>query len=69
MTPYSYHLGIWLAIKMIPASVMEDSREKARSMPPEVLADKRRSSIVIITLWIVLIFIIAMVVYLIFKRK
>lgn len=62
-------LGIWIAIKMIPTSVMEESREKARSMPPEVLTDKRRSTILIITLWIILLFILAMALYFIVRRK
>lgn len=62
-------LGIWIAIKMIPSKVMADAREKARSMPPDVLADKRKSAILVITLWIILLFIAAMAVYLIVKRK
>jgi uncharacterized membrane protein YkvA (DUF1232 family) len=62
-------LGIWIAIKMIPASVMAESREKARSMPPEILADKRKSILMIISIWVIVIAVIALVTYLIARRN
>jgi uncharacterized membrane protein YkvA (DUF1232 family) len=62
-------LGIWIAIKMIPAGIMDESREKARALPPEILADKRKSILLIISIWIIVIAVIALVIYLIARRK
>lgn len=61
-------LGIWLAIKMIPAQVMSESREKARLIPPEQMASKRNALLMIIFLWAVIIGIITWLVALIFSR-
>lgn len=61
-------LGILLALKMIPAQVMKESREKATSMPPEILADRRKSILLIVSLWIIIILVIALVVFLIFRK-
>jgi uncharacterized membrane protein YkvA (DUF1232 family) len=61
--------GIWLALKMIPSQVMADSRAKALAIPPQILADKRKSVMLIVSIWVVLILVIALVIYLITRRK
>lgn len=62
-------LGIWIAIKMIPASVMAKSREKAMSIPPDILADKRKSMLLIISIWVIVIAVIAFAAYMIARRN
>ncbi len=62
-------LGIWIAIKMIPASVMAESREKAMSIPPDILADKRKSMLLIISIWVIVIAVIAFAAYMIARRN
>jgi uncharacterized membrane protein YkvA (DUF1232 family) len=62
-------LGIYIAIKMIPASVMDEAREKARTLPPDVMADKRKSILLVISIWVIVISVIALVIYSIARRK
>jgi uncharacterized membrane protein YkvA (DUF1232 family) len=62
-------LGIWLAIKMIPADVMEDSRRKAMELQPAQLVNKRKSILIIISIWVIGLVIMACLFYLIFGRK
>lgn len=62
-------LGIWLALKMIPKEVMDDSRRKAMELHPSQLVDKRKSILLIIAIWVTLLVIISLVLYLIFWRK
>jgi uncharacterized membrane protein YkvA (DUF1232 family) len=62
-------LGIWIAIKMIPVSVMDEAREKARALPPDIMADKRKSILLVISIWAIVISVIALVIYLIARRK
>jgi len=62
-------LGIWLALKMIPTEVMADSRRKALELHPTQLVDKRKSVLLIATLWITFLVILSWVLYLIFWRK
>jgi uncharacterized membrane protein YkvA (DUF1232 family) len=62
-------LGIWLALKMIPKVVMEDSRQKAMVLQPSQLVDKRKSILLVIVIWGSLLVIITWLLYLIFWRK
>jgi len=62
-------LGIWLALKMIPAEVMDDSRQKAMDLQPSQLVDKRKSILLIVSIWITFLVILCWVLYLIFWRK
>lgn len=62
-------LGIWLAIKMIPSQVMSEARTKALAMPPEILADRRKSLLLIISIWVVIILVIALILFLIVGKK
>jgi len=62
-------IGIWLAIKMIPAEVMVESRLKAATLIPHQLVDKRKSLLLISIIWIILIGILTGLLYLLFRRK
>ena len=46
--------GIWLALKMIPADVMADSRAQAQAEAAAGLPISRAGAIVIIIIWLVL---------------
>jgi uncharacterized membrane protein YkvA (DUF1232 family) len=62
-------LGIWLALKMIPTEVMDDSRQKAMEIQPAQLVDKRKSILLIVGLWIIFLVVLSWVLYLIIWRK
>ena len=61
-------IGIWLAIRMIPAEVMADSRNKARDIRPEDLAKNRKAALVVIVFWLVIIAMIGWLLYTVFNR-
>jgi uncharacterized membrane protein YkvA (DUF1232 family) len=62
-------LGIWLALKMIPTAVMDDSRRKAMELHPSHHVDKRNSILLVIVIWVTLLLILSWVLYLIFWRQ
>ncbi len=47
-------LGIWLTLKMIPAPVLADCREKARASAEEARPVNRIAAAVIVAIWLVL---------------
>jgi uncharacterized membrane protein YkvA (DUF1232 family) len=62
-------LSIWLALKLIPKEVMDDSRQKATELQPSQLVDKRKSILLIVSIWMTFLVILSWVLYLIFWRK
>ena len=55
-------LGIWLALKMIPAPVMAECREKAREIIKQGKPVNRVAAVVIIAIWIVLAVLVVMLI-------
>ena len=55
-------LGIWLALKMIPAPVMAECREKAREIIKHGKPVNRVAAAVIIAIWIVLAVLVVMLI-------
>jgi uncharacterized membrane protein YkvA (DUF1232 family) len=47
-------LGIWLALKLIPAEVMAEARARAREMMAEGKPVNRAAAVVIVGLWLLL---------------
>jgi uncharacterized membrane protein YkvA (DUF1232 family) len=47
-------LGIWLALKLIPAEVMAEARERARQVMAEGKPVNRAAAVVIVGLWLLL---------------
>ena len=62
-------LGIWLVTKMIPKIVMADSRKKAAEIPIEIPIDRKKSIIIIVTIWLVIMAFIAWIIYFTYCSK
>ncbi len=56
-------LGAFLAVKMIPAAVMADSRQKAREVMAQGNPVNKLAAVIIIFIWIGLAVILGMIVY------
>ena len=47
-------LGVWLALKMIPAAVMAESRDKAQAIIANGKPVNRAAAVVIVAVWLLL---------------
>ncbi len=47
-------LGIWLALKLIPAEVMAESRDKAQTIIADGKLVNRAAAVVIVSIWLLL---------------
>ena len=56
-------LGAYLAVKMIPAEVMAESREKAREILAQGKPVNKLAAVIIVFIWIILAVVIGNVVY------
>ena len=45
-------LGIWLAVRLVPAEVMQDCRRQAQESPGPVAAANRAAAVVIVVIWL-----------------
>ena len=59
ITPF----GIWLALKMVPAEVMAEAREKARQVQGQDSRLGRMGALVIIVIWLLVVAGIGVIVY------
>lgn len=56
-------LGAYLAVKMIPAQVMEESREKAKDIMAQGKPINKLAAVVIVLIWIGLAVLVGVIVY------
>ena len=56
-------LGAYLAVKMIPAEVMDESREKAKEMLAQGKPVNKLAAVIIVFIWIILAVVMGVVVY------
>ncbi|MBI5230802.1 MAG: DUF1232 domain-containing protein [Coriobacteriales bacterium] len=61
-------LGIWLAVRLVPADVMADSRAKAAEAVDGGLPASRTAGIVVVVTWIVLALLCAALIYKLVRR-
>ncbi len=45
-------LGVWLALKMVPAPVLEECREKSRAMMAQGKPGMRAAAILVVAVWV-----------------
>jgi uncharacterized membrane protein YkvA (DUF1232 family) len=61
-------LGIYLAVKMIPPDVLEECREQSESVMAQGKPVNRVAAAVIVAIWLLLAFAVALVAYRVFQR-
>jgi len=61
-------LGIYLAVKMIPPDVLEECREQSESVMAQGKPVNRAAAVVIVAIWLLLAFAVALVAYRFFQR-
>jgi uncharacterized membrane protein YkvA (DUF1232 family) len=61
-------LGIYLAVRMIPPEVLEECREQSESVMAQGKPVNRAAAVVIVAIWLMLAFAVALVVYRFFQR-
>jgi uncharacterized membrane protein YkvA (DUF1232 family) len=61
-------LGIYLAVKMIPPEVLEECREQSESVMAQGKPVNRVAAAVIVAIWLLLAFAVALVAYRVFQR-
>ena len=61
-------LGIWIALKLLPAEVMADARVKSASVKGEQLVNRRRSILLVASIWVLLFGAIGFIIYRVFRN-